>query len=901
MSYHLRDGARAGTNGIRSAPYSGNHYNQNSDDDDEAEPPYTAILQSVPLGTDEENCRLLDQVDKLRECGVDEYIDLPQIVVVGDQSSGKSSILEALTNIPFPRKSVKCTRFATQIRLRRAVQVRRVIRIQPHIDCKPAEREILSKFEENIGDEHDFDTIFQRAMDAIFPKNVESQRFLSRNTLSIEVSGPEQPHLTVVDLPGFIHSPSMNQTAEDIADIEALAKQYMRKERTIVLPVVSADIEYSKQVVLRTIKELDPKGIRTLGIITKPDMTPTEMNEKEFISLASNKDKKNKLQLGWHVLRNRTPKEMDFSPEERKNAEAEFFANSNWSRELKADQLGIDALSKRLSTQLIRHIAAEVFKVEADIDRELERCREMLRDLGDGIDTTEEMRSALYSWCERSARLTHAALEGNGVNPPREDFFPSFDDGRLYARNFRSRVVKENHRFAEEMEKWGSSCLIIEEDSQRGKSATRFGDVGSSLPEIKRSDYIKQEVIPLLRDNPGKELAMDSNSLLVYRLFHSYSTNWGKLAMQHMEAIHRLCEEFLVQVLDYAWPKRIESRIWAGFIKIKTESMRQNAADEMKKLLADRMRLITPYESELLRQWYESQGFDATDRGPISPEEQQYENFLRKMLWMYQSKLGNFVMNVISQVVERHIADGLEEVFHDRRVRALDDDQVKALVEDDYHVRTERQELRTQESTFAQGKDICREISRRPDLGPYEYQDPRFQERDSSTSQYRERRNGKGNRQKTSLSQKYNYPSADFSPGNLQENNTSTSASASPGVTAYGLMRSSKQKALSPPTRPAPENSRSPGTRPPIPTTSDDLNEQTYLHWPDPSVNYDNGRSGEMDHDEAASTTSVPRGSQSEEAVAGATLTSKGHARKTSKNLRTTLGLGKKKDNLSQD
>jgi GTPase SAR1 family protein len=611
----------------------GNRYNQNYDDD---EPPYTDILQSVPLGTDEENCRLLDQVDKLRECGVDEYIDLPQIVVVGDQSSGKSSILEALTNIPFPRKSVKCTRFATQIRLRRAVQVRRIVRIQPHNDCTPTERVLLSTFEEEISDEHDFDTIFQRAMDAIFPKGGKNPRFLSRNTLSIEVSGPEQPHLTVVDLPGFIHSPSMDQTAEDIADIEALAKQYMKKERTIVLPVVSGDIEYSKQVVLRTIKELDPKGIRTLGIITKPDMTLTDLREKEFINLASNKDKKNKLQLGWHVLRNRTHEEMQFSPEQRKNAETEFFQNSNWSRELKADQLGIDALSKRLSTQLIRHIAAEVFKVEADIDRELERCREKLRDLGDGIDTTEEMESALHAWCERSARLTHAALEGNGVNPPGEDFFPSFDDGRLYARNFRSRVVKENYRFAEEMERWGSSCLIIEEDSQKGKSAARSGGVGSSLPEVKRSDYIKQEVVPLLRDNPGKELAMDSNPLLVYRLFQSYSSNWGKLAIQHIEAIHSLCEEFLAQVLDYAWPKRIESRIWAGFIKIKIESMRQNANDEMKRLLTDRMRLITPYESEFLRQWYERQDFDATDRGPISPEEQQYEHVWRKMLLMYQ-------------------------------------------------------------------------------------------------------------------------------------------------------------------------------------------------------------------------------------------------------------------------
>jgi hypothetical protein len=74
--------------------------------------------------------------------------------------------------------------------------------------------------------------------------------------------------------------------------------------------------------------------------------------------------------------------------------------------------------------------------------------------------------------------------------------------------------------------------------------------------------------------------------------------------------------------------------------------------------------------------------------------------------------------NVIVQVIERHIADGLEEVFHDRRVRNLTDEQVRLLVEDDYQVRTERQELRAQEATLSQGKEICRQISMRSDLGP---------------------------------------------------------------------------------------------------------------------------------------------------------------------------------------
>jgi hypothetical protein len=61
--------------------------------------------------------RLLDVVDKLRRIGLNGTIELPQLVVCGDQSSGKSSVLEAITEIPFPRKAGLCTRFATEVSL----------------------------------------------------------------------------------------------------------------------------------------------------------------------------------------------------------------------------------------------------------------------------------------------------------------------------------------------------------------------------------------------------------------------------------------------------------------------------------------------------------------------------------------------------------------------------------------------------------------------------------------------------------------------------------------------------------------------------------------------------------------------------------------------------------------
>lgn len=74
---------------------------------------------------------LLEKIDRLFACNVGEYVDLPQLVVVGDQSSGKSSVLEALTNLPFPRELGLCTRFATQIIFRRSQETHVSVSVIP--------------------------------------------------------------------------------------------------------------------------------------------------------------------------------------------------------------------------------------------------------------------------------------------------------------------------------------------------------------------------------------------------------------------------------------------------------------------------------------------------------------------------------------------------------------------------------------------------------------------------------------------------------------------------------------------------------------------------------------------------------------------------------------------------
>ncbi|KAK4618312.1 Dynamin-related protein 4C [Fulvia fulva] len=109
---------------------------------------------NVSVGIDTLQCsrqrKVLDTVDKLRTCGLGSEISLPQLVVCGDQSAGKSSVLEALTEITFPRADELCTRFATEIVLRRAASEAIAIKIIPDTLRSSNEQHAIKAFNEYI-------------------------------------------------------------------------------------------------------------------------------------------------------------------------------------------------------------------------------------------------------------------------------------------------------------------------------------------------------------------------------------------------------------------------------------------------------------------------------------------------------------------------------------------------------------------------------------------------------------------------------------------------------------------------------------------------------------------------------------------------------------------------------
>jgi GTPase SAR1 family protein len=352
---------------------------------------------------------LLNIIDKLRSQGISRYIDLPQLIVCGDQSSGKSSVLEAVSGIRFPTKDNICTRFATELILRRGPSISASVTILPNADRSESEKAKLLQFQRKIVDLEHFETLVNDAK-TVMGLDVNSARIFSNNILRVEVSGPNQPHLTLVDLPGLFQAGNKNQSEAEVEVVKNLVLSYMKKERSIILAVVSAKNDFANQIITKYGRDIDPEGLRTLGIITKPDtLHAGSDSEASFVEIAKNKDVNFK--LGWHVAKNRDYDTRNCSANERDEMERQFFSQGIWAS-LPSTHVGIFSLKPRLSSLLKDQILAELPSLMEDVTAGVRECKDILNKLGESRATLQEQRFHLLRVSQEFASLVKSAIEG---------------------------------------------------------------------------------------------------------------------------------------------------------------------------------------------------------------------------------------------------------------------------------------------------------------------------------------------------------------------------------------------------------------------------------------------------------------------------------------------------------
>ena len=663
-----------------------------------------------------DQAQLLDDIDKLRSDGIQYHdISLPQLVVCGDQSSGKSSVLEAISNVKFPVDTSTCTRFALELALRRS----------PDREAKASIRPGRSAF---------FDEDRQRRLKAFGPSQVnlaEVPRLIEEacqtmglsgedticdHVLRLEIAGPDLPHLTLVDLPGLIADAA---NPNHVPLVDKMVKDYMKNERSIILAIISAKVDKPLQKVLRYAREEDPEGKRTVGIITKPDALRNYRGttmERDYMAMARNQDPVSKLQLGWHVVRNPDFHEKNDPNYNREAEEGELLSQEPWNQ-LDEGRLGIESLRKALTKHLFGKICSQLPRLQAEILREKVKSDEELKSMGELRVSSKDQRKYLNGISRRFEYLVGAGLEGQWNS----DSFFDKEMSRL-----RAKIRNLNDEFERAMKTRGHTHEII-----GGSFSQRplLFEPGPRPKAIGRTAMLSK-INLLLKSGRGHELPGLFDPLLVGNIFKEDSQNWPELARQHIDKVWKVTNQFLKNLILEIAPAKSDTAdtILRSFVAEEMERRKQALSRKSAELLTPythNLPFCTPsrlaasmkeIETDASRNNIANDNVpNLRDQNGVEVDTSACEQLLRHAKAYYNIALETFVDNMATLAVENCLLVGLGGIFSSDKVADLDDAQLQELAGESEQVLSDRKYLEEKIQVLERALKTCeRHMVRQP-------------------------------------------------------------------------------------------------------------------------------------------------------------------------------------------
>jgi GTPase SAR1 family protein len=534
---------------------------------------------------------LLDTIDGLRQLGVGEIVDLPQIIVVGDQSAGKSSVLEAISRVRFPVDGDLCTRFATELILRRSAETALQVTIQYADEASSITQRGGAQpqpFQRQSFDKDALPDIIKEAQELMGISKGGAKNF-SKDILRVEIAAPDLYPLTLVDLPGIFHSATADQDLRGKAIVDQLIESYMKQPKSIILAVVAANNQLANQLVLQQARQFDPLKERTIGVITKPDLAgPGSSNERKYLDLARGRESMHKLALGWYVLRNRSEEERTSGAgaDDRDAKEERFFRTSAWDAMSRLNR-GVECLRKKLSKVLLDHIKGSLPDMIQEIEVKLSECQEELSRLGKSRSSPDELRSYLHGIAGDFQRLARDAVDGRY----NDEFFGGIAEGEKNALKLRAVLRNLSRAFYAIMEMKGARYEIVEEDmADDGEDDEGEHEDGSSNesvdriqgylrpyidaykvpePEVITESRLNDRLLSYAAANQGRELPGMPSGELVLQLFKENAERWPEIARTHLEQVLEKTEEFVVKAFDHiiGADQSTADAIWSGLLE----------------------------------------------------------------------------------------------------------------------------------------------------------------------------------------------------------------------------------------------------------------------------------------------------------------------------------------------
>uniref|UniRef100_A0A669D8R9 Interferon-induced GTP-binding protein Mx n=1 Tax=Oreochromis niloticus TaxID=8128 RepID=A0A669D8R9_ORENI len=261
-------------------------------------------------------------------------LDLPQIAVVGGQSAGKSSVLENFVGRDFlPRGSGIVTRRPLVLQL-----INSSAEWAEFLHCKG------KKFT-------DFDEVRQE-IEGETDRVTGANKGISPIPINLRVYSPNVLNLTLIDLPGITKVPVGDQPADIEQQIRDMIMQFITRESCLILAVTPANTDLANSDALKLAKDVDPQGLRTIGVITKLDLMDEGTDARDVLE-----NKLLPLRRGYIGVVNRSQKDIDGRKDIKAALEAErkFFLSHPAYRHM-AEKMGTPRLQKILNQQLTNHI-----------------------------------------------------------------------------------------------------------------------------------------------------------------------------------------------------------------------------------------------------------------------------------------------------------------------------------------------------------------------------------------------------------------------------------------------------------------------------------------------------------------------------------------------------------------